>query len=91
MGGQRHAQSALPPGKQTRYPLYRRLGEGPQYRSGRVRKDSPSTGIRTPRTVQPVASRYYRLSYPDPLETNHVYTNAANTRLDKHPAFGLKQ
>ena len=57
VGGQRHAPAALPPEK-TRYPLYSRL-DGPQGRSGRVRKFSPlPTGIRYPRTVQPVASRY---------------------------------
>jgi hypothetical protein len=45
------------PGKETRYPLYRRLG-GPQGRSGRVREISlPPPGL-DPRTVQPVASRY---------------------------------
>ena len=44
--GQRHAPAALPLGK-TRYPLYRRLG-GLQGRSGRVRKISPPTGIRSP-------------------------------------------
>jgi hypothetical protein len=55
VGPQRHAPTAVPPGK-TRYPFYRRLG-GPQGRSGRVWKISPPTGIRT-RTVQPVASRY---------------------------------
>ena len=37
VGGQRHAQAALPLG--TRYPLYRRLG-GAQGRSERVRKIS---------------------------------------------------
>jgi len=46
VGGQRHALAALPPGK-TRYPLYRRLG-GPHSRSGRVRKISPLTEIRSP-------------------------------------------
>ena len=40
VGSQRHGPVALPPGK-TRYPLYRRLG-GPQGRSGRVRKISPT-------------------------------------------------
>jgi len=45
----------LPPAK-TRYPLYRRLG-GPQSRSGQVRKISPTPGF-SPRTVQPVGSRY---------------------------------
>ena len=44
------------PGKETRHPLYRRLG-GPQGRSGRVRNISPPPEF-DPRTVQPVASRY---------------------------------
>jgi hypothetical protein len=44
------------PGKETRYPPYRRLG-GPQRRSGRLRKISPPPGF-DPRTVQPVASHY---------------------------------
>ena len=61
--GQRHAPAALPPGK-TRYPLYGRLG-GPQGRSGRVRKISPTTGIRSP--DRPARSEsLYRLSYPGP-------------------------
>jgi hypothetical protein len=46
----------LNPGKETRYPFYRRLG-GPQGRFGRLRKISPPPGF-DPRTVQPVASRY---------------------------------
>ena len=49
------------PGK-TRYPLYRRLG-GPQGLSGRVRKISPPTGIRS--TDRPARSQsLYRLRYP---------------------------
>jgi hypothetical protein len=55
VGGQSHAPAALPPGN-TRYPLYRRLGE-PQGRSGQVWKISPPPGF-DPRTVQPVTSRY---------------------------------
>ena len=55
VGGQHHAPAALPPGK-TQYQLYRKLG-GPQGRSGRVRKISPTPGF-DPRTAQPVASRY---------------------------------
>jgi hypothetical protein len=44
------------PGKETRYPFYRRVG-GSQCRSGRVRKNPP-LGF-DPRTVhQPVASRF---------------------------------
>jgi len=63
--GQRHASAALPPGK-TRYRLFRRL-DGPQGRSGRVRKISPPPGF-DPRTVQPVASRYTDWANPaDPL------------------------
>ena len=46
VGGQRHAPAASPPGK-IRYPLYRRL-VGPEGRSGRVRKNLASTGIRSP-------------------------------------------
>jgi hypothetical protein len=42
------------PGKETWYPLRRRLGE-PRGRSGRVRKISPPPGF-DPQTVQPVAS-----------------------------------
>jgi hypothetical protein len=50
------------PGKDTRYPLYRRLG-GPQGRSGRLLKISPPPGF-DPRTVQPVASRYTDYAIP---------------------------
>ena len=46
VGGKRHAQAALPPGK-TRCQLYKTFG-GPQGRSVRVRKISPPTGIRSP-------------------------------------------
>jgi len=63
VGGQRHDPAALPSGK-TPYPLYRRMG-GPQGRSGRVRKISPSPGI-DPRTVQPVASPYTDWAIPAP-------------------------
>ena len=59
VGGQHHAPAALPPVK-TRYPLYRRLG-WPQGRSGRERKISPPTGIRSP--DRPTRSELlYRLS-----------------------------
>ena len=62
VGSQSHAPSVLPPGKTTRYPLHRRLG-GPQGRSGWVRKISLPLGF-DPRTVQPVASRYYNWTIP---------------------------
>jgi hypothetical protein len=55
VGAERHTPAALPPGK-NRYPLYTRL-DGPQGRSGRVRKISPPPWFE-PRTFQPVASRY---------------------------------
>jgi len=54
LGGQRPSP-ALYPGKETRYPLRRRLG-GPQGRSGRVRKISAPPG-NDPQTIQPVAIR----------------------------------
>ena len=44
------------PGKQSRYPFYRRLG-GPKGRPGRVRKNSPPPEFDF-RTVQLAASRY---------------------------------
>jgi len=55
LGGERHAPAVLFPRK-TLYLLYRRLG-GPQDRSGRVRKLSPSL-IFDVRTVHHVASLY---------------------------------
>ena len=42
-----HVPADLPPRRRPVNPLYRRLC-GPQDRSGRVRKISPSTGIRSP-------------------------------------------
>jgi len=51
-----------PPGKETRYPLSRRLG-GPQGRSERARKISPPPGFYPP-IVQPVASRYTDYAIP---------------------------
>jgi hypothetical protein len=65
VGGQRHAtprHGRFTLGKETRYPLYRRLS-GPRGRSGRVRTISPPPGF-DPRTLQPVASRYTDYSIP---------------------------
>ena len=61
VGGQRQARPRYP-GKETRYPLYKRLG-GPQVQSGRVRKISPPRGF-DHRTVQLVASRYIDYAFP---------------------------
>ena len=69
VGGQHHAPAALTPGD-TRYPLYRRLG-GPQGKSGRVRKISPPTGIRSPDRPSPNET-LYRLSYRGP-SNNETY------------------
>jgi hypothetical protein len=55
VGGQRYGPAALPPGN-TRYPLYRSLG-GPNGRSGRVQKISPTPRC-DPRNVQPISSSY---------------------------------
>ena len=60
VSGKPHAPAALPPGKSL-CTLYRRLG-GPQGRSGRVRKISPPTGIRSPDRSELL----YRLSYAGP-------------------------
>ena len=48
-------RSRFTPGKETRYPSCRRL-DGPQGRSGEMRKISPPPGF-DPRNIQPVASR----------------------------------
>ena len=61
VGVQRHAPTALPPGK-TQSPLYMRLGEL-QRRYGRVRKILPLPGF-DPWTTQPVASRYFDWAIP---------------------------
>ena len=71
MGGQRHAQAALPPRK-TRYPLYRRLG-GPQGRSGRVWKISPPPGFDL-RNVQPIASRYTYWAPPNIILWDTIFS-----------------
>ena len=64
VGGQRHALTALPPGKTRTLCIGGWLGS--QGRSGLVRKISPPTGIRSP--DHPARSQsLYRLSYPGPL------------------------
>jgi hypothetical protein len=59
------------PGKETRYPTYRRLGE-PQGRYGRVRKISPPPRF-DPRTAQPVASRFTDWAIPVFLLKEYKY------------------
>jgi hypothetical protein len=76
VSGQLHVPAALPPGKSSRYPFYRRLG-GPQSRSGwygEVKIFYP-TGTRTPASlvVQPVASRYTAWAIPMTQSLLRVY------------------
>jgi len=52
VGGQRYAPAALPPGRETQYPLYCSRG-GPRSRSGRIRKFSSPPGF-DPRIFQPL-------------------------------------
>jgi len=73
--GQRHAPTALHPGK-ARYPLCRRLGR-PQGRSGRARKISLPPGFET-RTVQPVASGYTRWVIPANATMEYRFKGIAN-------------
>jgi hypothetical protein len=60
VSGQLHAPAAFPPGKEPRYPLYRRLS-GPRAVLDAVMRKIPSprreSNPRTP-IVQPVAQRY---------------------------------
>jgi len=69
-----------PPGK-TRFPLYKRL-DGPQGRSGRMRKFSPSPRS-DPRTVQPVTSRYTDCAIPaHPVHLLPIHFFMAYTEID---------
>jgi hypothetical protein len=78
VGGQSHAPAALPSGK-TQYPMYRRLG-GPQSRSGRVRKISPTTGIRSP--DRPARSE--SLPYSEMQLCNKIHSHVLNLFLREH-------
>jgi hypothetical protein len=60
--GQRYAPAALPPRRETQYPLYCSLG-GPRSRSGRMRKVSSPSGF-DPRTFQPLTGRYTDCAVP---------------------------
>jgi hypothetical protein len=75
VSGQLHAPAALPPGKELRYPLDRRLG-GPQSRSGRRGEHSwPYRDLNPePSVVQPVASRYT----DNATKINLIYTGPTN-------------
>jgi hypothetical protein len=56
---------ALPPEKETRYPLYRRLGGPPVWTGAENLAPPPPPGF-DPLTVQAVASRYTDYDIPAP-------------------------
>ena len=89
VGGQRHALAALLPGK-TRYPMCRRLG-GPQGRSGRVRKISPPTGIRSPDRLVRNQSLYRLLiqCVGKYLQSNCSWVSWSDSYLTKHSRQAL--
>jgi hypothetical protein len=67
------------PDKDTRYPLYRNLGE-PQYQTGRAWKISYPTGIRSP--DRPARSEsLYRLHSPGPQ--GGIWLNDTDVELNK--------
>ena len=74
------------PGKETRYPLYRRLGR-PRGRSGRTRKISP-TPVSGPWIVQPVASRY--TEYVIPAATIYMRTRIFHDALSSLEIYIFK-
>jgi hypothetical protein len=67
--GQLHAPATLPPGKESWYPLDRRLG-GPQGRCGRgyVQKNSQPSPELEPLIIQPIAEH----TYPGPLQIQNI-------------------
>jgi hypothetical protein len=61
------------PGRETRYPLYTRLGTS-HGRSGPVWEVSPTPGF-DPRTVRLVAISYIHYGLPDPPNDTYNYQN----------------
>jgi hypothetical protein len=90
LGGQCHAPAALPPGK-TRYPLNRRLG-GPQSRSGRMRKISPThrdsipgpSSLQSPRVVK-------RITVAPAIRRLYVYVHMSNIAGSSLRCFGMRR
>ena len=89
LGGQHHALAALPPRKDTQYPLYKRLS-GPQGQSGQVRKISPPLGFNH-QTIQPIGSYY--IDYNIPAHWNYTYllTSWSRVLLEKLTGFTANQ
>ena len=71
VSGQRHAPTALPPGK-PQYPLYTKLS-GHRCRSGPVLKISPPMEF-DPLTVQPVASRHSDSAHSNASRPSGLWT-----------------
>ena len=63
MGGQCPSPAAIPPGKETQYPLYHGSLGGPRDRPAWVREISPQLGFE-PRILQRVPSCYTEYSTP---------------------------
>jgi hypothetical protein len=66
VSGQLHVPAALPPGKNSWYPLDRKLG-GPQNRSGRggeEKNSQPLLGLEPP-IIQSYTTELSRLLYPE--------------------------
>ena len=69
VGGQRHAPAALPSGKGPGTHFMRTL-DGPQGRSGGMRKISPPPGF-DPRNLEPLASRCTDWAIPAPVRATY--------------------
>jgi hypothetical protein len=80
MGGQLHAPAALPPGKEPRFSLDRRLG-GPQNRSGRLGEEKilDPTGTLTP---IPQSSNPEPVAIPTALSRLQYHTITASINPD---------
>ena len=85
VGCQRHSIGRFIHGKETRYPLCRKLG-GPQGRTGRVRKFSPITGIRSP-DLPARSESLYQLSYPGILIKISVRGDSGSHAFDVWPPY----
>ena len=75
---------SLLPGK-TWYSLYKKL-DGPQGRSGQMRKISPPPGFDS-RTVQPVAQSLYRLSYRPTFMVTLRVISGFHREVDGTPGY----
>ena len=88
--GYRHVPAALLPRKETRYPLYRRLG-GPQGRSGEARKISNLAGIQSPGRTARCELRATALKLIDNLhDVARLRKRGANLQFTSLPYEMLK-